>query len=162
MGVTDTRFGEAYDAADDAYGRVGRKAHDEAAYQILALRGIIEPLEAIVRGEKVIQKLGGLQQILRARLRDHEILHFECAELARGFERFVFHVLLITQQGSLLDRETYLARPKLCQDSICRVEPDSPVFEDRHFPPSSQQPLIKRLRRLCLIRRGVRALEYLG
>src|SRR6266571_4342148 len=117
MGVTDTCLGEAYYAADDAYGRVGRK--------------------------------------------DHEILDFECAELARGFERFVFHVLLITQQVSLLDRETYFARPKLCQDRICRVEPDSPVFEDRHFPPSSQQPFLERLRRLCLIQQALRSLDYL-
>ena len=54
MRVTDTSFGKAYYAADDTYGRVGRKAHDEAAYQILALRRIVEPLEAIVRGEKVV------------------------------------------------------------------------------------------------------------
>src|SRR6266566_1721108 len=97
----------------------------------------------------------------QSRLLDHEILDFECAELARGFERFVFHVLLITQQVSLLDRETYLARPKLCQDRISRVEPDSPVFEDRHFPPSSQQPLLKRLRRLRLIQQALRSLDYL-
>src|SRR2546427_9145142 len=120
MGVTDTRFGETYYAADDAYGRVGREAHDEAAYQILALRRIIEPLEAIIGGDKVIEKFGGLYQILRACLWDHEILDFERAELAREFERFVFHVLLITQQVSLLDRETYFARPKLCQDRISR------------------------------------------
>src|SRR5436853_7444574 len=128
MRVTDTRFREAYYSADDAYGRVGRKAHDEAAYQILALRPIVEPLEAIVRGEKVIKKLGGLQQILRARLRDHEILDFERAELARRFEWFAFHVLLVTQHVGLLDRVTYLARPKLGQDRIRRLEPDRPIL----------------------------------
>src|SRR5438067_10559259 len=107
MGVTDTRFREADYAADDTYGRVGRKAHDEAAYQILVLRRIVEPLEAIVRGEKVIEKLGGLQQILRASLWDDEILDFECAELTQRFEWVAFHILLISKQVSLLDRESY-------------------------------------------------------
>src|SRR5207245_4633932 len=162
MGITDTRFGEAYYAADDTYGGVGRKAHDEAAYQILALRRIVEPLEAIVRGEKVIEKLGSFQQILRAGLWDHEILDFERAELTRRFEWFAFHVLLVTQHVSLLDRETYLARPKLCQDRISRIEPDRPVLEDRHFPPRSQQPLLKRLRRLSLVQQTLRTLDYVG
>src|SRR5438445_3592592 len=124
MGVTDARFGEAYYSADDAYGRVGRKAHDEAAYQILALRRIIEPLEAIVGGEKVIQKLGSFQQILRAGLWDHEILDFECAELTWRFERFAFHVVLVSKQVSFLDRETHFARPKLRQNRICCVKPN--------------------------------------
>src|SRR5439155_27149962 len=92
----------------------------------------------------------------------HEILDFVWADLTRRYEWSTFHVLLVTKQVSFLDRDTYYTRPKLGQDRICRVEPDRPVLEDRHFSPSSQQPLLKRLRRLSLVQQAFRTLDYLG
>ncbi len=148
VGVADGRAREADDPPDDGRARVGRHPEDEFADEVVALLDPVERFEAVVPGQKVVDEVGRLAEVVGRAVREDDVLDPEFDELVVVFERVAVDVLVVAQFAELLDRDVEFGRADARDRQVGHVVADGAVLERADVVFRPEDALLHRLGRL--------------